>query len=108
MGPSRGPAGTEPGIGPQPVTPTIPGFLAPTEPYRPELLAETRGALAPGGPGESASGIRPLIEAILSKMDVLAERPIDLTVTTQLDGRKVAQSVYKDLRERKIKNYETL
>ena len=25
-----------------------------------------------------------------------------------LDGRQVARSVYRDLRERKIKNYETL
>ena len=41
-------------------------------------------------------------------MDALADRPIDLTVTTRIDGREVAQAVYKDLRERKIRNYETL
>jgi hypothetical protein len=29
-------------------------------------------------------------------------------VTTNIDGRKVAEAVYKDLRERKIRNYETL
>jgi hypothetical protein len=49
-----------------------------------------------------------VFEAILAKLDALAERPIDVSVTTLLDGRQVAQSVYRDLRERKIKNYETL
>ena len=75
------------------------------------LLAETRGALTPGGgtsiepAGES---VRSILDALLGKLDALADRPIDVSVTTLLDGRQVAQSVYRDIRERKIKNYETL
>ncbi len=38
----------------------------------------------------------------------LAEPPIGVSVITRLDGRQIAQSVYKDLRERKVRNYETL
>jgi len=88
---------------------TLPA-AAPSEQSR--LLGETRGVLAPGNNGfaQSSTGenLLPVLEAILSKFDALAERPIDVSVTTLLDGRQVAQSVYRDLRERKIKNYETL
>ena len=52
--------------------------------------------------------MRSLLEVLLGKLDALADRPIDGSVTTLLDGRQVAQSVYRDIRERKIKNYETL
>ena len=45
---------------------------------------------------------------LLSRLDGLADRPVELSVTTNIDGRKVAEAVYKDLRERKIRNYETL
>ena len=75
------------------------------------LLAETRGSLASAAgassesPGES---VRLLLDALLGKLDALADRPIDVSVTTLLDGREVAQSVYRDIRERKIRNYETL
>ncbi|MCK7511763.1 MAG: hypothetical protein MZV70_52110 [Desulfobacterales bacterium] len=50
----------------------------------------------------------PVLESLLAKLDQLGERPIEVSVTTMLDGRQVARSVYRDLRERKIKNYETL
>jgi phage-related protein len=76
---------------------------------RGELLAATRGSLAPepgAGPATNSDNLRPLLEAILAKLDGLAERPIDLSVTTNLDGRRVAQAVYKDMRERKVRNYE--
>ena len=75
------------------------------------LLAKTRGTLTlgTGGSGEPAGDqVRSILEAVLGKLDALAERPIDVSVTTLLDGRQVAQSVYRDIRERKIKNYETL
>ena len=52
--------------------------------------------------------IRRLMESALAKLDALAERPITVSLTTTLDGRQIAQSVYKDLRERKVRNYETL
>jgi hypothetical protein len=45
---------------------------------------------------------------VLLRLDTLADRPIELNVTTTIDGRKVAEAVYKDLREKKIRNYETL
>jgi hypothetical protein len=75
------------------------------------LLGETKGALGPESgmpaapPGET---LRPVLESLLAKMEQLGERPIEVSVTTLLDGRQVARSVYRDLRERKIKNYETL
>ena len=75
------------------------------------LLAETRGSPTPGG-GASAESVsvdvRSILDALLGKLDALADRPIDVSVTTLLDGREVAQSVYQDIRERKIRNYETM
>lgn len=74
------------------------------------LLSVTRGALG-SSQARDTSGqspdLRPILEAILSKLDGVAERPIDVTVTTNLDGRKIAQAVYKDMRERKVRNYES-
>jgi phage-related protein len=60
------------------------------------------------GSAESGQDIRGLLSAMLSRLDALADRPIELIVTTTIDGRKVAEAVYKDLREKKIRNYETL
>ena len=74
------------------------------------LLLVTRGAIG-NGPGREAStqsqDLRPILEAVLAKLDGIAERPIDVTVTTNLDGRKIAQAVYKDMRERKVRNYDS-
>ena len=73
------------------------------------LLAETRGSLNPAVSGSTESNrpsIDPMLEAILSKLDANTERPIHISI--MLDGRQVAQAVYKDIRERKIRNYETL
>jgi TP901 family phage tail tape measure protein len=57
---------------------------------------------------ESGHDLRGLLAAFVSRLDALADRPIELSVTTTIDGRKVAEAVYKDLREKKIRNYETL
>jgi len=77
----------------------------------PRLLALTRGSLGPesraGAPALRSEDTRPLLEAILAKLDSIADRPIDVTVTTTLDGRKIAQAVYKDMRERRVRNYES-
>jgi hypothetical protein len=101
--------------GPMPVVreTTAPAPSPEAPPEQPLLPGETRsapvpGPMIPGGPGVRPEELRPVLEAILAKLDALAERPIDIAVTTQLDGRQIAQSVYRDLRERKIKNYETL
>ena len=78
---------------------------------RSRLLAVTRGALGSeartGTPALGAEDARPLLEAILAKLDGIAERPVEVSVTTTLDGRKIAQAVYKDMRERKVRNYES-
>ncbi len=85
--------------------------VAPRSPERSRLLAVTRGALtAEPQAGTSAVGpedVRPLLEAIIAKLDGIAQRPIEVSVTTTLDGRKIAQAVYKDMRERKVRNYES-
>ena len=78
---------------------------------RSRLLAVTRGALgSEARTGASPLGTedtRPLLEAIIARLDGIAERPIEVSVTTTLDGRKIAQAVYKDMRERKVRNYES-
>ena len=93
----------------------VPG-IAPVEPVgqtadRSRLLAVTRGSLvsAPNtaAPDQRPDELRAILEAILTKLDGLAERPIEVTVVTKLDGRQIAKAVYKDMREQKVKNYET-
>ncbi len=92
--------------------PTVLAARSAASPEASRLLAETRGALTPGSAGISGKpagdNLGAVLDALLEKLDALAERPIDVSVTTLLDGRQVAQSVYRDIRERKIKNYETL
>jgi hypothetical protein len=60
------------------------------------------------GAEDSGQSIRELLAGLASRLDALADRPIEVNVTTTIDGRKVAEAVYKDLREKKIRNYETL
>ena len=92
--------------------PTVLAARSAASPEASRLLAETRGALTPGVTSTSSQSageqMRSILEALLGRLDALADRPIDVSVTTLLDGREVAQSVYRDIRERKIKNYETL
>lgn len=57
---------------------------------------------------ERDASLHMLLENVLAQLTAVAERPIDLTVTTQIDGRVVAEAVYKDMREQKVRNYETL
>lgn len=81
-------------------------------PDRARLLGASHGTAAgASAPPMSEDGIqviRRLMESALAKLDAMAERPIAVSLTTTLDGRQIAQSVYKDLRERKVRNYETL
>lgn len=79
---------------------------------RSRLLAVTRGSYT-SGPNAGISGQRPeelraILEAILAKLDGLSDRPIEVNVITKLDGRQIARAVYKDMREQKVKNYETM
>jgi len=97
-----------------PETEPVPAVVRESElpPERARLLRSPRGTsvgMSPASQSEDGiQAIRYLMETAMSKLDGLAERPITVSVSTYLDGRQVAQSVYKDLRERKVKNYETL
>lgn len=77
---------------------------------RTRLLAVTHNSPA-SGPGavhsEVSGDIRALLGAILSKLDSLSERPVEVSVTTKLDGRQIAQAVYKDMKEQRVRNYES-
>ena len=48
--------------------------------------------------------------ALLTKLDELGDRPVEvnITVVSKLDGRAIAQAVYRNIRQEKVKNYETL
>jgi hypothetical protein len=107
---SLAPAGIERPItaAPTPIAKPLQSGLAETVPSE-RLIAPARTAPATPMRGEEAGpGVRELLESLLSRLDGLADRPVELSVTTNIDGRKVAEAVYKDLRERKIRNYETL
>jgi hypothetical protein len=93
---------------PTPIAKPLQSGLTETVPSE-RLIAPARTAPATPMRGEEAGpGLRELLESLLSRLDGLADRPVELSVTTNIDGRKVAEAVYKDLRERKIRNYETL
>ncbi len=103
-------------LSPQPFGPVPPVAAASSVPTqdmpvrRMEILTEQRQRQ--GDTGETTqdhdASLRMLLEGVLARLDAVAERPIDLAVTTQIDGRVVAEAVYKDMREQKIRNYETL
>jgi len=118
--PGAGTAPALPPLEPGPVLPvpfaepsTAPQVSAPGLSQRQSgLLSQSqRQSAAPAaefGKADDVHFICVLLESAISEIRSLAARPIDVSVTTTLDGRKIAQSVYKDLRERKVKNYETL
>ena len=57
-------------------------------------------------PAQSASEpVRDLLELIAGKLDALgSQTPGDMVVT--LDGREIARAVYRDVQERRIRNYD--
>ena len=75
------------------------------------ILAErvTTVTPAPAGAPVMAGGL-PSLDALLAKLDELGDRPVDvnITVVSKLDGRAVAQAVYRNIRQEKVRNYETL
>jgi hypothetical protein len=78
---------------------------------RTRMLAERVAMPAPAPPTHTGPpGEQMPLAALLSKLDALGDRPIDVNVTvvSKLDGRAIAQAVYKDIRRQKVKNYETL
>jgi len=89
----------------------LPAVVKEREVERTRMLAQRVSTLGPTPPANTGSpDAKSPLAALLSKLDALADRPIDLNVTvvSKLDGRAIAQAVYKDIRQQKIKNYETL
>jgi len=89
----------------------LPAVVRDREIEQRRILAErvTAGAPAPGAP--SGPGGQPFsMDALLTKLDELGDRPVEvnITVVSKLDGRAVAQAVYRNIRQEKVKNYETL
>ncbi len=79
------------------------------QPHNPEKLAAVRqSSNAPQAREENSPDVAQLLEALLGKIDALADRPIEVSVATHIDGRQVAEAVYKNQREQKIRNYGTL
>jgi TP901 family phage tail tape measure protein len=75
------------------------------------ILAERVTTVAPAPGGAPALGGGPLsLDALLAKLDELGDRPVEvnITVVSKLDGRAVAQAVYRNIRQEKVRNYETL
>ena len=75
------------------------------------LLAETRGSASPNTNPATAGrtdDLQSVLSALCAKLDSMSERPIEVQVITKLDGRQIAQAVYKDMKAQKVKNYETL
>jgi TP901 family phage tail tape measure protein len=93
---------------PPPIAKPLQSRLTETVPSERFITPARTAVTAPPGGEEAGPGLRELLESLFSRLDGLAERPVELSVTTNIDGRKVAEAVYKDLRERKIRNYETL
>lgn len=48
------------------------------------------------------------LQEITTALASLGDRPIDLTVQTNIDGRRVAESVFREMQDQRIRNYETL
>jgi len=94
-----------------PVEKPTPTVVKEREIERTRMLAERVTTIAPAPQTNTAAGETGTpLAALLSKLDALGDRPIDVNVTvvSKLDGRTIAQAVYKDIRQQKVKNYETL
>lgn len=88
---------------PVPEDQTFPERKRAFEPVPPLPRAES----APVGQTVNAD-LRPLLEALLAKLDSLNDRPIEITVKTCLDGREIAESVHRSNEEARIRRYGTL
>lgn len=89
----------------------VPTVMKEREVERTRMLAERVTTLSPTPPAQAGPpGAQTPLAALLAKLDALGDRPIDVNVTvvSKLDGRAIAQAVYKDIRQQKVKNYETL
>jgi len=89
----------------------LPAVVREREVEQRRMLAERVTTVTPAPAGAPALGAGPLsLDALLAKLDELGDRPVEvnITVVSKLDGRAVAQAVYRNIRQEKVKNYETL
>jgi len=89
----------------------LPALVSEREVERTRLLGERVTIQAPAAGTPRTPGVAPASMAdLLAKLDGLADRPLEvnITVVSKLDGRTVAQAVYRNIRQEKVKNYETL
>lgn len=49
-----------------------------------------------------------MVQEFKSAMMALVNRPVEVNVASHIDGRKVAEAVYRDMQDKKVRNYETL
>jgi len=88
----------------------VPAVVREREVEQRRILAERVTTVAPAPGGAAAERQALPLRGLLAKLDELADRPIDvnITVVSKLDGRAVAQAVYRSIRQEKVRNYETL
>jgi len=89
----------------------VPAVVREREVEQRRILAERVTMAAPAAGARSGAAGQPFsMDALLAKLDELGDRPVEVNVTvvSKLDGRAVAQAVYRNIRQEKVKNYETL
>jgi hypothetical protein len=72
------------------------------------LITPIEKPSAVNGPTTDLASIQMLLQQMTTAITELGQRKMDVSVVTQIDGRKVAEAVYKDMQDKKIRNYETL
>ncbi|MFW6162589.1 MAG: phage tail tape measure protein [Planctomycetota bacterium] len=89
----------------------VPTVVREREVEQRRILAERVTTItgAPSAAPAAAGQASPMSE-LLAKLDELGDRPVEvnITVVSKLDGRAVAQAVYRNIRQEKVRNYETL
>jgi len=88
----------------------MPPTLAPATASMPSVRPITPVTLRPVLPAASSSSatepVRDLLQAILSELRAQAQQEKGDTVVT-LDGREIARAVYRDVREQRVRRYES-
>ena len=90
---------------PSVMPPTLAPVSAGTPTVRPIMPVPLRAPQASTTAPPVTESVRDLLELIASKLDALGgQTPGDMVVT--LDGREIARAVYRDVQERRIRNYD--
>jgi len=90
---------------PSVIPPTLAPVTAGTPVVRPITPVPIRPLQQSASTQSASEPMRDLLELIASKLDALGgQTPGDMVVT--LDGREIARAVYRDMQERRIRNYD--